>query len=52
MMVRAVGRSFADAPEIDGRVLVRPHASLRVGEIVRVRITRADEHDLHGSVAR
>jgi len=52
MMVRAVGRSFADAPEIDGRVLVRLHASLRVGEIVRVRITRADEHDLHGSVAR
>ncbi|HQP66733.1 MAG TPA: 30S ribosomal protein S12 methylthiotransferase RimO [Quisquiliibacterium sp.] len=52
MMVRAVGRSFADAPEIDGRVLIRPHASLRVGEIVRVRITRADDHDLHGSVAR
>ena len=52
MMVRAVGRSFADAPEIDGRVLIRPHASLRVGEIVRVRIMRADDHDLHGSVAR
>ncbi len=52
MMVRAVGRSAADAPEIDGSVLVRPHPSLRVGEFVRVRITRADDHDLHGSVAK
>jgi len=52
MMVRAVGRSAADAPEIDGRVLVRPHPSLRVGEFARVRITRADDHDLHGSVAK
>ena len=51
-LVQAVGRSAADAPEIDGRVLVRPHASLRVGEFARVRITRADEHDLYGSVAR
>ena len=40
-LVQAVGRSAADAPEIDGRVLVRPHASLRVGEFARVRITRA-----------
>jgi ribosomal protein S12 methylthiotransferase len=51
-LVQAVGRSAADAPEIDGRVIVRPHASLRVGEFSRVRITRADEHDLYGSVTR
>ena len=51
-LVQAVGRSAADAPEIDGRVIVRPHASLRVGEFARVRITRADEHDLYGSVTR
>ena len=48
----AIGRSSADAPEIDGCVHVRPHASLRVGEFATVRITRADEHDLYGSVAR
>ena len=51
-LLQAVGRSAADAPEIDGRVLVRPHPSLRVGEFVKVRITRADDHDLYGSVAR
>ncbi len=51
-LLQAVGRSAADAPEIDGRVMVRPHASLKVGEFAKVRITRADDHDLYGSVAR
>ncbi|HVM60408.1 MAG TPA: 30S ribosomal protein S12 methylthiotransferase RimO [Verrucomicrobiae bacterium] len=37
-------RSHADAPEIDGSVLVRGRA--RVGEFARVRITGASEYDL------
>jgi ribosomal protein S12 methylthiotransferase len=44
------GRSRGDAPEIDGAVHVVSRRPLRVGEIVTVRIERADEYDLHGSV--
>jgi ribosomal protein S12 methylthiotransferase len=43
------GRSMADAPEIDGAVYVASKRPLRVGEIATVKITRADEYDLHGS---
>jgi ribosomal protein S12 methylthiotransferase len=46
----AIGRSSADAPEIDGVVHIAPHASLTVGEFARVRITDSDEHDLKGIV--
>lgn len=42
----SVGRSYRDAPEIDGLVLVQ--AELPVGEIVPVRITGALEYDLIG----
>jgi ribosomal protein S12 methylthiotransferase len=45
-----VGRSAADAPEIDGVVYVKPyfepHRKLNVGEFVNVRVTASDEHDL------
>jgi ribosomal protein S12 methylthiotransferase len=46
----AKGRGKGDAPEIDGAVYVASRRPLRVGEIVTVRIERADEYDLHGSV--
>jgi ribosomal protein S12 methylthiotransferase len=46
----AKGRSMADAPEIDGVVYVASRRPLRVGEIATVKIERADEYDLHGSV--
>jgi ribosomal protein S12 methylthiotransferase len=45
------GRSKADAPEIDGAVYVSSRRPLRVGEIVTAKIERADQYDLHGSVA-
>jgi len=45
------GRSMADAPEIDGAVYVASKRPLRVGEIATVKIERADEYDLHGTVA-
>jgi ribosomal protein S12 methylthiotransferase len=47
----ARGRSRADAPEIDGAVYLSSRRPLRVGEIVTARIDRADQYDLHGSVA-
>src|SRR5262252_9373929 len=47
----ARGRSKADAPEIDGSVYISSRRPLKVGEIVTARIERADEYDLHGSVA-
>ena len=45
------GRSKADAPEIDGAVICTSRRPLKVGEIVTAKIERADEYDLHGSVA-
>ncbi len=48
-----VGRSAADAPEIDGVVYVKPpfepHRKLQVGQFVEVEITAADAHDLWGN---
>ena len=42
----AVGRSSADAPEIDGSVFVDSAAPLKPGDMVRVRVTDSDEYDL------
>jgi ribosomal protein S12 methylthiotransferase len=48
-----VGRSYSDAPEIDGVVYVKPpyepHKKLVAGEFVDVVITAADAHDLWGA---
>jgi ribosomal protein S12 methylthiotransferase len=44
----AKGRSKYDAPEIDGNVYVASRRPLRAGDIVTVKIERADEYDLHG----
>ena len=45
-----VGRSYADAPEIDGTVKLLPpeklSKQLRVGEFTRARIVATDGHDL------
>jgi ribosomal protein S12 methylthiotransferase len=46
----AKGRSKGDAPEIDGAVYVASRRPLRVGEIATVKIERAEEYDLHGTV--
>jgi len=42
----AVGRSSADAPEIDGSVFVDSDVPLKPGDMVRVRVTDSDEYDL------
>jgi ribosomal protein S12 methylthiotransferase len=46
---RALGRSMADAPEIDGRVYLPAGTGarrLKTGSIVTARVTAADEYDL------
>ena len=45
---RALGRTYADAPEIDGVVHIAQGKGLKPGDFVKVRITRSDEHDLWG----
>jgi len=44
----ASGRSKADAPEIDGQVHLRDADGFQPGDIIRVEIEDADEHDLFG----
>ena len=44
----ATGRSKADAPEIDGEVHLRDAGHLAPGDIARVLVEDADEHDLFG----
>ncbi len=46
-----IGRSSADAPEIDGLVYFDKTPKVKTGQFVDVRIERADEHDLHGRLA-
>lgn len=46
----SVGRSYRDAPEIDGLVIFKRHAP--VGKFVRVRISGAGTYDLTGSWLR
>jgi ribosomal protein S12 methylthiotransferase len=44
----ASGRSKADAPEIDGEVHLRDAEGLQPGDIIKVEIEDADDHDLFG----
>jgi ribosomal protein S12 methylthiotransferase len=47
----AVGRSRADAPEIDGKVYVYGADKLKPGTFADVLIEKNDAHDLHGRLA-
>jgi ribosomal protein S12 methylthiotransferase len=47
----SMGRTAADAPEIDGVVYVKTgRRKLAPGDFVEAKITSAEEHDLHGSL--
>ncbi|MEO0465863.1 MAG: 30S ribosomal protein S12 methylthiotransferase RimO [Pseudomonadota bacterium] len=46
-----LGRSKADAPEIDGVAYITSKKPLSPGDIVNTRITDADEYDLYGELA-
>jgi len=45
---RATGRSYADAPEVDGVVHIAQGRGLKAGDFVKVRVTRSDDYDLWG----
>lgn len=45
-----VGRSYRDAPEVDGEVLFKSDKKLKSGNFYDVKITDYDEYDLYGEV--
>jgi ribosomal protein S12 methylthiotransferase len=45
-----IGRSHADAPEIDGKVYLSCDRPLRPGQIVRARVIQSDDYDLNAEV--
>ncbi len=47
---RAVGRSAADAPEIDGVVHIEDCPRLKPGDWTQVKVLRSDAHDLWGEL--
>jgi ribosomal protein S12 methylthiotransferase len=47
----AIGRTIWDEPEIDGSAFLNGATWLKVGGIVRARVTLADEYDVWGEVA-
>jgi ribosomal protein S12 methylthiotransferase len=48
----AIGRSKWDAPEIDGSVFLNGATGVQPGDIVRARVTNADEYDVWGELDR
>jgi ribosomal protein S12 methylthiotransferase len=49
---RAIARSSADAPEIDGVVYVSNAKNRKPGELIAIEVTGADAHDLRAKEAR
>jgi len=47
----AIGRSHADAPEIDGLVYLNGETELEPGDVVTAKVFQADEHDLWAELA-
>lgn len=47
---QVVGRSKYDAPGIDGLVYAETDGTVKIGETIWVRITKADAYDLHGEM--
>lgn len=45
-----VGRTYKDAPNVDGLIFVESEEELMSGDFARVRITGALEYDLMGEI--
>lgn len=45
-----VGRTYMDAPGVDGYIFIRTGEALMTGDFVRVRVTHAEEYDLIGEL--
>ncbi|MBV7317470.1 30S ribosomal protein S12 methylthiotransferase RimO [Shewanella sp. NIFS-20-20] len=48
----AIGRCYADAPEIDGMVFINGETELEPGMLVRAVITHSDQHDLWAEIVQ
>ncbi|MDP2807093.1 MAG: 30S ribosomal protein S12 methylthiotransferase RimO, partial [bacterium] len=46
------GRSYAEAPEVDGKIYIKPKEPLIPGEFSNVKINRAWDYDLGGIIIR
>ncbi len=46
----AYGRSYAEAPDVDGKVILSNAADLTAGSFVTARLTRAEEYDMIGEL--
>lgn len=47
-----VGRTYRDAPEVDGYIFIHTDEELMTGDIVKVRVTGAYEYDLLGELCK
>lgn len=47
---RAYGRSYAEAPDVDGKIYLENAAALPAGSYVKARLTRAEEYDMIGEL--
>ena len=48
---RAFGRSYAEAPDVDGKIWLKNAGSIPAGAYVSARLTRAEEYDMVGELA-
>jgi len=47
-----IGRSYADAPDIDGEVIIETTQSLQIGEFYQAIITKTDEYDCYAEIVK
>jgi ribosomal protein S12 methylthiotransferase len=45
-----IGRTYRDAPDVDGYIFIRTDETLMTGDIVHVEVTGAYEYDLTGKI--
>ncbi len=45
-----VGRTYMDAPDVDGYIFINSHFELMSGDFIRVKITKASGYDLIGEI--
>ena len=45
-----IGRTYRDAPKVDGYVFINSDEELITGDVVKVKITGAYEYDLIGEI--
>lgn len=48
----AVGRSYAEAPDIDGKIYVEQAGNLKVGDFVKVRISQGFTYEAVGQIVK